>query len=83
MQELTKQQQDHIGNSLIFMCRYALGRKTSADMACFNAIKNLWEFVPKQQRKIIKEEILSETQDLNAYFSLWREIVEFIEEQEK
>lgn len=74
---LTKNQQNHIANALIFMCRYSYPRKTSADMASVSALKSLWEFVPNQQRKRIVEEI-KENKDLyqNEPY-LWNDFLEW------
>jgi len=74
---MTKQQQNHIGNALMFMCRYSFPRKTSADMACNSALKALWEFVPDTQRKIILDEIKMEK---DLYWNdpmLWDNFIEW------
>ena len=74
---LTKNQQDHIANALIFMCRYSYPRKTSADMASVSALKSLWELVPNQQRKKIVEEI-KENKDLYQNEPcLWNDFLEW------
>jgi len=62
--ELTDNQKNHIGNALLFMCRYSYPRKTSADMACNSALKALWEYVPEHIKKMIVDEIKCEI-DLN------------------
>jgi len=83
MINITKQQQNHLSNALIFMCRYSYGRKTSADMACNSALKALWEFVPDSQRKMIIDEIKCEI-DLNSTANnpmLWEDFLNWESEQ--
>jgi len=58
---MTDNQKNHIGNALIFMCRYSYNRQTSADMACNSALKALWEYVPELHRIKIIDEIKSES----------------------
>ena len=72
--DLADNQKNHIGNALLFMCRYSYNRKTSADMACNSALKALWEFAPESHRQNILEEIKSEA-DLNSYASLWQDFL--------
>ena len=55
--ELSNNQKNHIGNALLFMCRYSYNRRTSADMACNSALKSLWEFVSDSHKQKILEEI--------------------------
>jgi len=74
---MTKQQQNHIGNALMFMCRYSFSRKTSADMACNSALKALWEFVPDIQRKIILDEIKMEKDLYENHPMLWDDFIEW------
>ena len=79
---MTDNQKNHIGNSLLFMCRYSFPRKTSADMACNSALKALWEFVPGHTKKIIKSEIQAEM-DVHSIQNdpfLW---VDFLEWEKK
>ena len=76
---MTNQQQNHIGNALIFMCRYSFPRKTSADMACNSALKSLWEFVPKCQRDIILHEISLEKDLYENDPILWNDFLKWIE----
>ena len=63
--ELTNNQKNHIGNALLFMCRYSYNRRTSADMACNSVLKSLWEYVPEHSRRNIIQEIECEI-DLNS-----------------
>lgn len=75
---MTKNQQNHISNALLFMCRYSYHRKTSADMASVFALKALWEFIPGEQRKKIIDEIETEIKvikDHNTF--LWNEFLEW------
>lgn len=75
---MTKNQQNHISNALLFMCRYSYHRKTSADMASVSALKALWEFIPGEQRKKIIDEIETEIKvikDHNTF--LWNEFLEW------
>jgi hypothetical protein len=74
--DLTNQERNHIGNALMFMCRYSYNRKTSADMACNSALKALWKYVPESHRIKIIDEIKSEA-DLDSYGSLWRDFLEW------
>jgi hypothetical protein len=74
--EVTTNQQNHIGNALIFMCRYSYNRQTSADMACSSALKALWEYVPESHRIKIIDEIRSEA-DLDSFGSLWKDFLEW------
>jgi len=48
---------DHLGNALIFMVRYAVGRKTAADIATTSALKNFWDILPEVTRCRIVDEI--------------------------
>ena len=48
---------NNLGNAFVFMVRYALPRKTSADMATTTALKWWWDEIPETHRKIIIEEI--------------------------
>jgi len=76
---MTDNQRNHIGNALMFMCRYAYPRKTSADMACNSALKALWEFVPEHIKKLIKDEITTEI-DLNNTANnpfLWKDFLDW------
>lgn len=52
-----KIKQNNLGNAFVFMVRYALPRKTSADMATATALKWWWSELPETHRKIIIEEI--------------------------
>lgn len=73
---MTINQQNHISNALLFMCRYSYHRKTSADMASVSALKALWEFVPTEQRKKIIDEIKTEIEvikDNDAF--LWKDFL--------
>jgi len=51
---------NHLGNSFIFMVRYALTRKTSADMATVSALRSNWNNIPCLHRDIILKELRSE-----------------------
>lgn len=78
--ELNNNQKNHIGNALLFMCRYSYQRKTSADMACNSALKSLWEFVPDTHKRKIIEEIKSEKDfvpDANKSYSLWEDFLKW------
>lgn len=81
---MNKNQQNHIGNALIFMCRYAYARNTSADMACNSALKSLWEFVPDNQKRIIIEEIKTEVELGNIANNpfLWNDFLKWVETKE-
>jgi hypothetical protein len=77
---MTKNQQNHLSNALLFMCRYSYHRKTSADMASVSALKALWEFVPTEQRKKIIDEIETEIKVIkNHDIFLWKEFLEWSE----
>ena len=78
--EINSNQKNHIGNALIFMCRYAYTRNTSADMACNSALKALWEFVPDSHRKIIIDEIKSEAElgNITSNPFLWNDFLNWI-----
>ena len=79
--EPTNNQKNHIGNALLFMCRYSYNRKTSADMACNSALKALWEYVPEHSRRNIIQEIECEI-DLNSTANdpmLWNDFLEWKE----
>ena len=77
---MTKNQQNHISNALLFMCRYSYHRKTSADMASVSALKALWEFVPNEQRKKIIDEIKTEIKAIKDHDNfLWKEFLEWSE----
>jgi len=73
---MTDNQKNHIGNALIFMCRYSFGRRTSADFASNSALKALWDIVPNAQRKIILNEIKSEIEFIDEDW-LWRDFLEW------
>ena len=49
-----------LGNAFIFMVRYALPRKTSADMATVTALRAWWDDIPETHKKIILDEIENE-----------------------
>lgn len=75
---MNKNQQNHLSNALLFMCRYSYHRKTSADMASVSALKALWEFVPTEQRKKIIDEIETEIKVIkNNDTFLWKEFLEW------
>lgn len=75
---MTKEQQTHLSNALLFMCRYSYHRKTSADMASVSALKALWEFVPNEQRKKIIDEIETEIKAIKDHDTfLWEEFLEW------
>lgn len=77
---MTKNQQNHLSNALLFMCRYSYYRKTSADMASVSALKALWEFVPNEQRKKIIDEIKTEIEAIKDHDTfLWKEFLEWSE----
>lgn len=76
MNKTTKQQQNHLANALIFMCRYSYQRQTSADMACNSALKSLWEFVPDNQKKMIIGEIETEIPHIKDN-SLWLDFLKW------
>ena len=73
---MTNNQKNHIGNALIFMCRYSYHRQTSADMACNSALKALWEFVHESHRKHIIEEIENEIDHIESDW-LWKDFLEW------
>ena len=77
---MNSNQKNHIGNALIFMCRYAYTRNTSADMACNSALKALWEFVPDNHKKIIIDEIKSEIELVSTTNNtfLWNDFLKWI-----
>ena len=79
--EINSNQKNHIGNALIFMCRYAYTRNTSADMACNSALKALWEFIPDGHRKIIIDEIKSEAElgNITSNPFLWNDFLNWID----
>ena len=72
--ESSNNQQNHIGNALLFMCRYSYSRRTSADMACNSELKSLWGLVPDSHKQKILEEIKSEA-NLDEYGSLWQDFL--------
>lgn len=76
--ELSNNQKNHVGNALLFMCRYSYNRRTSADMACNSALKALWEFVPDSHKQKILEEIKNEA-DLTEYGNLWQDFLNWEE----
>lgn len=85
MNKETKIVSNHIGNALIFMCRYSYPRQTSADMATVLALKALWELVPDIQKDIILDEMTSEIENktiANDPF-LWFDFLEWSEKQKK
>ena len=51
---------NQMGNAFIFMVRYALPRKTSADMATNTALKSWWKHIPVTHRRTILQEMESE-----------------------
>jgi len=70
---------NHLGNAFIFMVRYALPRKTSADMATVSALKSWWSDIPEAHRKIIIDEIKSEKDLYENDPFLWDEFLEWSE----
>ena len=70
---MTDNQKNHIGNALMFMCRYSYNRQTSADMACNSALKALWEYVPESHRIKIINEIKSESDNS----LLWKDFLDW------
>lgn len=80
---LNENQRNHIGNALLFMCRYSYPRQTSADMACNSALKALWEFVPDNHKSKIIDEIKCEKDfvpDSHKQFSLWEDFLKWEKE---
>lgn len=78
---MTDNQRNHIGNALMFMCRYSYPRNTSADIASVSALKSLWEYVPNYIRKMIKDEMQLEI-DLNNTANdpfLWKDFLKWEE----
>lgn len=73
--ELTNNQKNHIGNALLFMCRYSYNRKTSADMASVSALKALWELIPENQRRLIIDEIKTEIEVIDNDIFLWTDFL--------
>lgn len=73
---MTIQQQNHIGNALIFMCRYSFHRKTSADMATNSALKSLWEYLDRGHQNIIIDEIESELDVIDDNW-LWKDFLKW------
>ena len=68
---------NHLGNAFIFMVRYALPRKTAADMATTSALRVWWKDIPSTQKNIILEEIKRE-KDLRDHDPwLWDEFLEW------
>ena len=81
---MTEQEKNHIGNSLLFMCRYSYNRKTGADMACNSALKALWKYIPNTHRTVILEEIEAEAPDLaKGRFSIWYEFLQWEKQHKK
>ena len=76
---MNKNQQNHISNALMFMCRYSYHRKTSADMASVSALKALWEFVPDNQRRLIINEIETEIEVIDSDTFLWTDFLKWAE----
>jgi hypothetical protein len=74
---------NNLGNAFIFMVRYALPRKTSADMATTTALRWWWEEIPQAHKKIILEEI-RDGKDLygNDPF-LWDDFLKWVESAER
>lgn len=66
------QQRNHMGNAFIFMVRYALSRKTSADMATVSALRSNWDIIPSIHRDIILKEIESELNLFDEDPWLWQ-----------
>jgi len=67
---MNKMKQNHLGNAFIFMARYALPRKTSADMATTAALRIYWSQIPETHKKRILEEI-ENTKDLYPEHDPW------------
>ena len=76
---MNKNQQNHISNALMFMCRYSYHRKTSADMASVSALKALREFVPENQRRLIINEIETEVKVIDNDTFLWTDFLKWAE----
>lgn len=77
-----KRKANVLGNMAIFCVRYALGRKTSADMACTTSLKFWWDEIPENQQKIILEEIESEKNLIGHDSWLWDDFVKWVNEHE-
>ena len=54
---MKKNKLNNLGNAFIFMVRYALPRKTSADMATVTALRAWWDDIPETHKKIILSDI--------------------------
>jgi hypothetical protein len=74
---------NNLGNAFVFMVRYALPRKTSADMATTTALRWWWDEIPEVHRQRIIAEI-EECKDLygNDPF-LWDDFLKWVETAER
>jgi hypothetical protein len=74
---------NNLGNAFAFMVRYALPRKTSADMATTTALRWWWDEIPAVHRQRIIAEI-EEGKDLygNDPF-LWDDFLKWVETAER
>lgn len=72
-----KRRKNTLGNAFIFITRYTLPRKTSADMAATTALKLWWEEIPPTHKKIILDKIESEKGLWDHDPWLWDEFVEW------
>ena len=80
MSKLSRQAQNHLGNALIFMTRYALPRNTSADMATTSALKVLWDEVLDADRQRIIDTIESEKDLYGNDPMLWNEFLKGVKQ---
>lgn len=72
---------NQLGNAFIFMVRYALPRKTSADMATVTALKSWWSDIPETHKKIILSEMESEKGMWDNDTWLWDEFLEWVKKE--
>ncbi len=68
---------NQLGNAFVFMVRYALPRKTSADMATVTALKSWWKEIPATHKKMILQEMESEKGLWGNDSWLWDEFLEW------
>lgn len=77
MQDINKRH--YLGNAFVFMVRYSLPRKTSADMATTSALKVYWEEIPGSHKKMILEHIRDEKGFYGKDPFIWDDFLKWVD----